>query len=292
MIRRPSRRALLATGLAAVATPALAARSPWPLGVQLWSVHAELAADFEPTLRKLAQIGYARVETAGLHGRTAQAFRKALDDAGLTCDSAHVSMPDLRDDPDAAIAVARDLGAKYLVCGSPAPLRPLQKGLDWNIALARAMSLDDWKHNAELLNRFGAMAAKAGLRMGYHNHLAEAGLYEGFRAYDVLLERTQPDLVCMELDVAWAAAGGLDPAALIKAHGARIELLHLKDLTAKPDPGRVITTTEVGRGAIDWTAVIAAASAAGVRAAFVEQEPPYARPVLESLRISRDFLIG
>ncbi|MDG2520770.1 sugar phosphate isomerase/epimerase [Caulobacter segnis] len=287
-----SRRSLLAAGMAAVATPALATRSPWPLGVQLWTAHAQLAADFEATLRSIAEIGYRRVEAAGLHGRTPDTFRKALEAAGLSCDSAHVSMPDLRDDPDRAICVARDLGARYLVCSSPAPVRPLQKGIDWNTALARAMTLDDWKHNADLLNRFGARAAKAGLRLGYHNHLAEAGLYEGVRAYDLLLERTQPDLVCMQLDVAWAAAGGLDPVTLLQKHGARIALLHLKDLAVKQDPGRSLTTVELGRGTIDWSAVIPAAKAAGVRAAFVEQEAPFARPVLESLRISRDFLSG
>jgi sugar phosphate isomerase/epimerase len=286
-----SRRSLLAAGLAVTATPALA-RSPWPLGVQLWTVHAELAADFQSTLRAIAEIGYRRVETASLHGRTPPAFHMALKAAGLVCDSAHVSMSDLRDDPGAAIGMARDLGAKHLVCSSPAPVRPLQKGIDWNTALARAMTLDDWKHNADLLNRFGAQAARAGLRLGYHNHLAEAGLYEGVRAYDLLLERTQPDLVCMELDVAWAAAGGLDPVTLLKKHGARIELLHLKDLAVKQDSGRPITTVELGRGTIDWSAVILAAKAAGVRAAFVEQEAPFVRPVLESLRISHDFLSG
>lgn len=290
-----SRRGLLAAALASTATPVLAARSPWPMALQLWSVDAQLATDFEPTLRRLARIGYVSVETASLHGRTPQAFRKALEAAGLRCDSAHVSMPDLEADPDKAVAMAAALGAKYLVCSSPAPSRPLEAGVDWNTALGRAMTLDGWKRNADLLNHFGAQAARAGVRLGYHNHLAEAGLYDGVRAFDLLLERTDAGLVCMELDVAWAAAGGLDPATLLRAHPKRIELLHLKDLKSTKttsQTGGVIITTEVGRGTIDWPAVIAAGEAAGVRAAFVEQEAPYVRPIFESLQISADFLSG
>ena len=97
-----SRRGLLTAGLAAAAAPGLAHAKggyPWPLGVQLWSVNAEIQQDFDGTLRKLAALGYQRVESAGLHGHTPEAFRKGVEAAGLRCDSAHVSMPALQADP-------------------------------------------------------------------------------------------------------------------------------------------------------------------------------------------------
>ena len=267
----------------------------WPLGVQLWSVNAELARDVPGTLRKLRTLGYRRVETAGLHGLAPAAFGRAVAAAGLRCDGAHMSLPDFNADPARRIGEARDMGADWLICASPEPPGPLPAGVDWNVGLARAMTLDAWKRNADMLNAAAVRAKAAGLGFGYHNHLAEFGLYEGRRGFDVLLERTDPRLVRFELDAAWAAAGGQDPAALLRAHRGRFTHLHLKDLKALPPAGTMaesFATTEIGRGAIDWPAVFAAARAAGVIGAYVEQEGPYARPVFQSLAISRDYLLG
>lgn len=293
-----SRRGLLAAGLATAAGPGLAKAPskdgfPWPLGVQLWSVNAELERDFNGTLRQLAALGFVSVESAGLLGRSPEAFRQGLEAVGLRCDSAHAPMDQLRAKSAETIGAARDSGARWLVCSSPSPSRPLASGLDWIQAMGRAMTLDDWKRNADDLNGLGEQAAKAGLGFGYHNHPMEFGIYDGVRAYDLLLARTNPKKVSMELDLAWCVAGGLDPVALMTAHPERFKLLHLKDLKVKPAPGAMATdfsTTEVGRGVIDWKAVIAAAKAVGVRGAFVEQEAPYTRPVFESLALCRDYL--
>jgi sugar phosphate isomerase/epimerase len=286
----------MAGALAMSALPELARAKgalAWPLGVQLWSVNAELAKDFDATLHRLGEMGFVQVESAGLHGRTPEAFRKALETAGLKCESAHAPMEVLHARTADVIGMARDTGASWLVCASPAPSRALEPGLDWVAAMGKAMTLDGWKRNADQLNVVAEQAAKAGLGVAYHNHPMEFGIYDGVRAYDVLLERTDPKRVSMELDVAWATAGGLDPVALMKAHPDRFRLLHLKDVKVKPAPGTIgtdLSTTEVGRGVIDWKSVLATARAVGVRAAFVEQEAPYTRPVFDSLAICRDYL--
>lgn len=296
----PTRRDVLRTGavgLAAVAVPtgvvAATLAPAWPLGVQLWSVKAEMERDLPGTLRRLARLGYRRVESAGLHGRGPGAFRRAVDAAGLRCDSAHVSMADLHADPARRIGEVRDAGADWLVCSSPLPARPLAAGMGWMRAMGEAMTADAWTRNAALLNEIAARAAKAGLKLGYHNHAFEFGRYGDRRGFDMLLADTDAALVKFELDVAWAAAGGVDPAALLRAHPGRFAFLHLKDLGRRPPVGRVaddFTTTEVGRGVLDWPGVFAAARAAGVGGAYVEQEAPYTRPVFASLAISRDYL--
>lgn len=230
-------------GLALGATPGIAgaarATPGWPLGVQLWSVDAELKRDFDVTLRRLAALGYKRVESAGLHGRTPAAFRRAVDAAGMRCDSAHVSMPDLHAYAAGRIAQARDSGVDWLVCSSPLTARPLKPGMDWMRAVAKAMTLDAWKRNAALLNAMAVRARAAGLGFAYHNHPVEFGRYEGRQGFDVLLAQTDPSLVRFELDVAWAAAGGRDPAALLREHPRRFALLHVKDLKARSVPGRI-----------------------------------------------------
>lgn len=273
--------------------PAAPRRAAWPLGVQLWSVDAQMARNPDATLRRLAALGYRRVESAGLHGRTPAAFRRAVRAADLHWDSAHVSMADLVADPAGQIGRARDGGVDWLVCSAPLPTRPVPSGMDWNLGLIQAMSRDGWMRNADLLGRLAPRAQAAGLRLAYHNHAAESVVHEGRRGFDILLAETDPRLVRFELDVAWAFAGGQDPVALLRAHPGRFDLLHLKDVAAPPPVGQVarsFATTEMGRGAIDWRGVFDAARGAGVRGAYVEQEGPHVRPIFESLAISRDYL--
>ena len=291
------RRALLGGLAAAGAWPGAALAKggyPWPLGVQLWSVNAELDSDFAGTLRAVARLGYREVETAGLHGQTPAAFRAGLVSAGLKAVGAHYSMADLLKDPAGAVAAARAMGATWLVCSSPRPDRPLAPGVDWIPGIHDAMTAAAWRENAAALNLLGRQAQAAGLGFAYHNHPVEFDRYDGRRGFDLLLAGTDPALVKLELDVAWAASGGVDPVALLGRHPGRFRLLHVKGLKAKPPVGRYgsdFRTGVVGEDdVIAWPAVFAAARRAGVTHAFVEQEAPYVQPVLQSLAACRDYL--
>jgi hypothetical protein len=51
-----------------------------------------------------------------------------------------------------------------------------------------------------------------------------------------------------------------------------------------------MTSTEVGAGIIDWVGIFVAAPKAGVKHYFIEQEPPFERPALESVHQSYDWL--
>ncbi len=267
---------------------------PWPLGVQLWSVSDELDRNLDGTLRQLGRLGFREVETAGLHGHAPGAFRRAIEAAGLRAVSAHYSMSDLFSDGPKYIAEAKVLGANWIVASSPRPSRALKSG-DWIKAMQGAMTLAAWKDNAARLNELGALARAAGLQLAYHNHPFEFADYEGRRGFDVLAEGTDKALVKLELDVAWAVAGGVDPIRLLRQHGDRIRLLHVKGLKNKPASGTYgsnFATGIVGQGdVIAWRSVFRAAQQAGVRHAFVEQEPPHLRPIMRSLAECRDYLL-
>lgn len=290
-MRHFSRRSLLgAIGLGVVAGTTGAALRPGLArglaGVQLWSVMPELTADFDGTLRRLRLLGFRQVEAAGWMGRTPAAFSRAVAAAGLHCDSAHVAMPDLARDMAGSIAAARDAGCALLVCSSPQPPVPLDPALDWMTGLARAMTADAWHRNAALLNAAGRVAATAGIGFAYHNHAAEFVPLGTTRGYDVLVTETDPALVRFELDVAWAAAGGADPVALLRRLGSRVVRLHLKDLPSRPAPGTVATsfaTVPVGAGVLPWHAILAAADRVGVRGAYFEVEPPHVRSPFDQL---------
>ena len=108
----------LALGAGATAWPrtALATRGySWPIGVQLWSVDAELNSDVSETLRALSSLGFREVETAGLQGLTPANFRHAIAATGMRAVSAHYSMPDLFDDAPRHIADAKALGVEWIV---------------------------------------------------------------------------------------------------------------------------------------------------------------------------------
>src|SRR6185312_201393 len=95
-----SRRSAIGLGLAAaaagVASGASGAQAPFfrrtglPIGLQLYTLGAELRADLDGELGQGARIGYRTVEMAGYLGRSAKELRAAFDRAGLTCPSSHV----------------------------------------------------------------------------------------------------------------------------------------------------------------------------------------------------------
>ena len=297
-MRSISRRGFLATGAAAIggisAIARWAAADPigLPIGLQLYTVREQAGKDFEGTLKEVAAIGYQEVELYSFFGRKAAEVRRALEGAGLKCVSAHYPVPALRDDLAASIDYAKELGLRFIICPFPGLADParLKAG---GPSFTDSLTLDDWKWNADLFNKVGEAAKKAGLRFGYHNHHIEFREFGGVTAFDELLRRTDPDLVTIELDCGWVKVAGLDPADLIAKHASRVGLLHVKDVKAGPAPstrfGPAVPFAEVGRGSIDWPKVFAAAKAAGVERYYVEQDTTE-RPPLEAIKISRVYL--
>jgi sugar phosphate isomerase/epimerase len=296
----PTRRTFLGLGGAAAAA-ALAARAgampgvgALPPGVQLWTVKVELAQDFDGTLRRLRQIGFRRIEAAGWADRTPAAFGQAVTAAGLEPFSCHFSMRDLLDEHESKLAQARDVGARYFVASSPAWTRPIDPAKPWITAVADAMTLDDWRRNADAMNRVGARARAMGMRFGYHNHPMEFLTLDGTFVWDELIRLTDPAAVCFELDLAWVAGAGYDPAQMLTRYAERVELLHVKDVRARERvPGRIngdFQTLPVGAGTIDWRATFRAAERGRVAGWFVEQEPPFAESPFIGLAQSLSYL--
>jgi sugar phosphate isomerase/epimerase len=300
-----SRRAFLERGSLSLAAMSLhAARAAEaqtgplgrPIGLQLYTVREAVAKDLAGTLRAIADIGYREVELAGIPTKSATELRKILDNCGLAAPSMHASMADLQDGLQQRIDYAKALGTEYLVCAFPwtADSRFRDNPGHAVVSLASGITLDDWKWNAEQLNKIGAAAKQAGLRCGYHNHNMEFRSYDGVVAYDELLRLTDPELVTMEMDIAWVVTAGADPVKYLKKHDERISMLHVKDVVkdARVTADRLQPeTTEVGSGQIDWKRIFKAAKANRITHYFVEQEN-FERSPLESVKISFDYLKG
>jgi sugar phosphate isomerase/epimerase len=306
-----SRRGALGLGLAAVAGSAMGAGKPTflkrtglPVGLQLYTLGPDLRADLDGQLGQVAKFGYRTVEMAGYLGRTPRELRAAFDKAGLTCPSSHVQgrrggpEPSL-EDLDRLIADAHVIGIRHIVLPMfPMPDRPELKQKPgeetraFRTRLAEGITADDWKGTADLLNAKGKALTAASLTMGYHNHNIEYAPKGSTNGQEILLKNTDPALVQFEMDAGWVVAAGHDPLALLKAHPGRFRQMHVKDVKASTKPNFAFQQdpADLGTGIIDWKAILPAAHAAGVREFYVEQEAPFDKPRIESVRIDFDYL--
>src|SRR5262249_13973177 len=78
-----------------------------PLGLQLYSLRAELAKDVPGTLDKVRDFGFEYVELAGTYGMKPEKFSAELKSRGLKAISAHFPYERFRDDPDSIVKEAR-----------------------------------------------------------------------------------------------------------------------------------------------------------------------------------------
>ena len=257
-------------------------------GIQLYTINEAMRADPRGALQRLREIGFVEVETAGFGGLSAQQFRGLLDEAGVSCPSSHLQF-DLAN-LDRAFADAHALGAKFavssimrsLVLGPDAPKDLLKTG----------MSLDEAKRTAELANRIGAAAQRAGLQFIYHNHNFEfADQGGGQIGYDVLLTQTDPKLVKFQIDCGWMIFAGHDPIGYFRKFPQRFPMIHVKDFLPRENGATEMRGAELGHGTVDYKPIFAAAAKAGLQHYFVEQEGPFARmsPV-EAAQVDIEYL--
>src|ERR1700689_898582 len=126
-MNRVSRRQFLArTGSLAAGALTTAAVPHWawayplglPPGIQLYTVRFDIGQDAPRALKQVAAIGYKEVEPAGFGSlKTASEFRKALDDNGLKCPSAHLEFN--LDNLQKTFDDANALGCTYATCSVP-----------------------------------------------------------------------------------------------------------------------------------------------------------------------------
>jgi sugar phosphate isomerase/epimerase len=259
-----------------------------PLGIQLWTVKSETEKDVEGTLRKVYAAGFREIEFAGYYGKSPADLGKQMRDMGFTLVSTHAGAGDIAKNGPKIIEDAKALELKYVVCSSPMP-SPEKAKLPWHEQMA-AIDLSDWKVNADLFNKFGKQVSDAGMVFGYHNHSAEFKKFDGRSAFDYLFATTDPKHVKIELDIGWVAVANEDPVALLNQYKDRVIALHVKDVAKRGADGKEPSSVALGEGTVDWKSVLRTAKANGVKHYFYEQEPPFSRPILESVKISGDYL--
>lgn len=230
--------------------------STLPLGIQLYTVREQLAVNAANTLQALSGFGYQEVELAGLpDGVSAADFRMMLDDNGLKCPAMHA-----QGQPASQLEIAHAVGASMVIM--PAPMALLND--DWT--LKPGLTEASYQAVAMSLNEIGAEYKAHGLSFGYHNHAWEMEFVGEKRGYDILLEKTDPELVFMELDLGWTHQGKVNALELFDKHPGRFVTCHVKDFSAAGD------IVNPGDGVVPLQAPLAQKELAGMRHFFVEHD--------------------
>jgi sugar phosphate isomerase/epimerase len=307
MINR--RQLLKRTALTAFGAAALSWELAWgdplglPIGVQLYTVGEDMTKDAPGTIKKIAEIGYREVETAGFGSvNTASALRKVLDDNGLKCPSAHLTF-DLKN-LNKAFDDAHALGCTYATASAPrflimempsltdapATERPalIQKIV---AALSAPMSSDELKKLIDAMNQVGDAAKQQGLKFASHNHTFEFQMIDGEPEIHHMIAKTDPNNVKFEIDCGWAELAGYNPVDVVNRFPGRIKMLHVKDfLHFEKGAGRA-TGTELGKGVLDYKEIFAGVKGKGIEHIFVEQEPPFTEmPAIQAAEVDFKYL--
>ena len=288
-----SRREFLAGAAAAFAAapfasvPALAQRHLL-LGLQLYTVRADLAKDYEGTLKLVKAAGVRKVQAnLTMSGRTSQQQRKIYDEMGFIWDSIHASGDALRNNAQATIDEAEAAGIKNITCSFP--LYPTDRAV-----IMAGPTVDDWKKNIDTFNTIGGLCKKSGLTFGYHNHNLEFRKIGDVVPYDLLIKETDPALVSMEMDIGWVASSGADPVAYLTKYPKRYSAVHIKDLKSVgiPNVNGKMDSAIIGKGIIDWNKVLPAIKKSSVTSAYLELEEPYDPSPIGMVQQSAAFLKG
>jgi sugar phosphate isomerase/epimerase len=281
------------------------------IGLQLYTLRDDLEKNAKETIEKVANIGFAHVETfhpyAGpgkkemFWGMDAKGFKALLKQNNLVSHSGHYQINDfltVGNGKDEALKLqleaAAEIGQQYFVVPVPPP------------ALWDKMTVDEYKFMAAQLNKAGELAKKFNIKMAYHNHFFEfRKLSNGGTGYDILLAETDKATIFFELDLFWAVKSGIDPVAMFKKHPGRFPMWHIKDIdkskTEKITGGKedemptmdilkTVKFAEVGSGTIDFKNIFPAASIAGLQYFFVEQDGIYMPDHFKSIKQSFDYI--
>lgn len=138
--------------------------------------------------------------------------------------------------------------------------------------------------DADTFNRVGAAMANEGIRFCYHPHDHEfRRSFDGVRAIDILLERTDPKTVFFEMDIAWIYVGGESPSDVLQRTKGRVPAIHVKDVWGTHERG---LWTCVGTGIVPIEASLKVAREVGVEEFVIEQDNLRTLGAMETAQVS------
>jgi len=250
------------------------------IGAQLYTVRkkCDTLEGLDNTLRICSEMGYRAVQLSGICAYEAGWMKEKLEKYGLEAPITHTPLKRIVEETDKVIEEHKIFGAGYVGLGS----------------------VPDFKNsgcNMELLDScFESLAPAiekirdAGLKFMYHNHNMEfSKTADGTTVLDYIAAKYPASDMGITLDVYWVTAGGGDPAQWLEKLAGRVDCIHFKDMVYS-GADQATRMAPVGRGNLNYPAILNSCRKAGVKYAFVEQDHCYDEDAYDCLRVSLENL--
>ncbi|EMR0601830.1 TPA: sugar phosphate isomerase/epimerase family protein [Stenotrophomonas maltophilia] len=270
LFRRSAGLILLLAALPAFAGEAASTQKP--IAVQMYTLRD--AGSLEQQLKIVHDAGVHAVETVGTQNTSATELKQLLDRYSIKAISSHVPLAELRGNLDGVVAFNRSIGNTTLV-------------VPYLDAKDRPTDAAGWTALGQELGRLAKQVRGKDMRLAYHNHDFELVDFDGRTGLELLLAAAGPDLQT-ELDLAWVARAGLDPAVMLAKLRGHVFAVHAKDNAPKGQAQDEGGFAAVGQGVLDWNAILPAAAAAGVHWYIIEHDQP--RDPAKVIQTGADYL--
>ena len=149
---------------------------------------------------------------------------------------------------------------------------------------------------ADKLNQAGKLLEEYDIHLLYHNHNCEFRKVNSEQtAYQLLLEKTDPQYVNFEFDSYWPTEAGCDALELMNILGERMKLYHINDRGTRVmgPTGSILKSDsmELGYGNLNLTALVETAKKNGVEAIILESHKNWVdKSPVKSFEVSAEFL--
>ena len=153
--------------------------------------------------------GFSHVELVGDHHLDLPTMQETLKKYQLNVIGSHVQLSALENEREKIVAFNKGIGNSHLV-------------VPWIEVNERPTTKQGWIDYARRLDRMGEELRNEGMSLSYHNHNFEMKKYDDVTALDLIMKHTHKNNLSLELDVAWAARGGQDPASIIARYSGRV----------------------------------------------------------------------
>ena len=206
-----------------------------PIAVQMYTLRN--AGPLDQQLKIVHDAGVRAVETVGTQNASAAELKQLLDRYSIKAVSSHVQLAELRDNLDAVVAFNRSIGNSTLVV-------PYLDQKD------RPRDAAGWTALGRELGRIAKQMRGKGMQLAYHNHDFELVDFNGRTGLELLFDAAGPELQT-ELDLAWVARAGLDPAVMLGKFRGHIFAVHAMDNAPRARPKTKVDSLRSARAC--WT---------------------------------------
>ena len=246
--------------------------------------------EFEQFLKEVSELGYEEVENFAFitkyFDNDAEKVKGLLDRYGLRMVNLYEHFTnDSEADYESAVRYVdfmKKLGATHLNL----------QGVMWTDAPnTRPTDEKRISEYAELSNRIGKLCRENGCVACFHPHANTPVFME--EQIDLLMEKTDPELVTLCLDTAHTALAGMDVEAAFRKYGKRIGYVHLKDVdpNVNLDPAWPMNRfLPLGMGTLDFRGIYRALQDCGYNGTLCVELDKQPVCNYHSAMVSRQFL--